>query len=544
MMPSLMSPRAGTVRHVRLHHRARMEGGDLVVVAVGHDHRLRGVACPSTARTNSVLDAQRAQALAGSSAPSLPTAAIGSGSPPSSLQAVGDVAGAAAELAPQRRHQERHVQDVQLVRQDLLGEAAREGHDGVEGERSADHGCHGISSRIEEGVERRCGGSGIEDLDRVAGDAQSPRGAEQHGCRPAARRRPAAAAPARRSRAGASTRRATSWSLRVGEASARSQGIASGSAPRLRSVTAEAVGVAAAARVKRGALDRDVVDPARRARCVQPSSRAQRVQQRPQRRASAPPARSRNWQRDLHEPAAPASSSAPASQRERAPGPRASAPALGAARTKSASRRRRLVAVGRSTRTSRRLGRTASRPARRGAARSRGGASAARCGRRAAGRLAPASSVGALGRRSAVGAAASAVEPRVERQLATRASARSSVGRVVGRRRPARSARRRRAERDRRRPARRWRRRVGRRRLRSRAAGGARQRVRRWRAATASSRRGASRSQVEQALERVEDLVAAAAAHPAFGDLELVLHDLEDRAAGGAARDQAHARRS
>jgi hypothetical protein len=42
------------------------------------------------------------------------------------LQAVGDVAGAAAKIAPQRGHQERHVQDVQLVGQDLLGKAALE----------------------------------------------------------------------------------------------------------------------------------------------------------------------------------------------------------------------------------------------------------------------------------------------------------------------------------------------------------------------------------------------------------------------------------
>ena len=38
-------------------------------------------------------------------------------------------------------------------------------------------------------------------------------------------------------------------------------------------------------------------------------------------------------------------------------------------------------------------------------------------------------------------------------------------------------------------------------------------------------------AEVEQALERVEDRVAAAAAHPAFGDLELILHDAEDGSA-------------
>jgi hypothetical protein len=32
------------------------------------------------------------------------------------FQVVRDIAGAAAELAPQVRHQERHIQDVQLIR--------------------------------------------------------------------------------------------------------------------------------------------------------------------------------------------------------------------------------------------------------------------------------------------------------------------------------------------------------------------------------------------------------------------------------------------
>ena len=44
----------------------------------------------------------------------------------------------------------------------------------------------------------------------------------------------------------------------------------------------------------------------------------------------------------------------------------------------------------------------------------------------------------------------------------------------------------------------------------------------------------------EQALRRVEDFGAAPAAHPAVGDLQLVLHHAEHRAAGGAARGQAH----
>ena len=47
-------------------------------------------------------------------------------------------------------------------------------------------------------------------------------------------------------------------------------------------------------------------------------------------------------------------------------------------------------------------------------------------------------------------------------------------------------------------------------------------------------------AEVEEALEGVEDGVAATAAHPALGDLELVLDDSKRRPARGAARRQAH----
>ena len=54
------------------------------------------------------------------------------------LEVVGDVAGAAAELAAHARYQERNVQDVDLVRQDVFLELVLEHHDGVVGERTAD----------------------------------------------------------------------------------------------------------------------------------------------------------------------------------------------------------------------------------------------------------------------------------------------------------------------------------------------------------------------------------------------------------------------
>ena len=46
--------------------------------------------------------------------------------------------------------------------------------------------------------------------------------------------------------------------------------------------------------------------------------------------------------------------------------------------------------------------------------------------------------------------------------------------------------------------------------------------------------------EIEEALERVENLVASAAADPALRNLELILDDAEDSSARGAARRQTH----
>jgi hypothetical protein len=63
------------------------------------------------------------------------------------MKRVGDVAGTAAELASQRRHQERDVQDVHLVGQDLLRETAWKVGDGVEGQGATDQGGHNVSGK-------------------------------------------------------------------------------------------------------------------------------------------------------------------------------------------------------------------------------------------------------------------------------------------------------------------------------------------------------------------------------------------------------------
>jgi hypothetical protein len=102
---------------VRLHHGAGVEGGDLVVVPVGHDHGLRGVGAGHLAHELGA-DAQVVQALQVAGAV-VPTVAMGSGVPPSwrrrrrCCRRSRRSRGAAG-------HQERDVQDVQLVGQDLV----------------------------------------------------------------------------------------------------------------------------------------------------------------------------------------------------------------------------------------------------------------------------------------------------------------------------------------------------------------------------------------------------------------------------------------
>ena len=49
-------------------------------------------------------------------------------------QIVGDVGGTAAELAAQGRHQERHIEHVDLVRQDVFAKTPLEHHDVVVGD--------------------------------------------------------------------------------------------------------------------------------------------------------------------------------------------------------------------------------------------------------------------------------------------------------------------------------------------------------------------------------------------------------------------------
>jgi len=117
-----------------------VEGGDLVVVVVGGDERLRGEQLVDH------LDAVEADALLAE--PFAVRAEVRAhrghrdGVAAEQLEVVGDVAGAATELAAHPRHQEGHVEDVHLVRQDVVLELVGEHHDGVVSQGTTDQGSH------------------------------------------------------------------------------------------------------------------------------------------------------------------------------------------------------------------------------------------------------------------------------------------------------------------------------------------------------------------------------------------------------------------
>ncbi len=109
---------------VGMTHRAGMEGGDLVVVHVGRDVGLGG-----KGRRHLEQEAPRYTVLihpGGIGREIVADRAHRFTLAAEQLQIEGDVAGAAAELAAQLRHQKRHVQHMDLIRQDLIARSGPE----------------------------------------------------------------------------------------------------------------------------------------------------------------------------------------------------------------------------------------------------------------------------------------------------------------------------------------------------------------------------------------------------------------------------------
>src|SRR3989338_4058117 len=121
-------------------HRAGVERGDLVVIQIGGDERLPGVAAGDMAdvrlRNAELLQAQRISGKVVADRRHDQRVAA------EQLEVIRDVARAAAELAAHLRHQKRHIQDVNLLGQNVLLELIRKYHDGVVGHRTANQCVH------------------------------------------------------------------------------------------------------------------------------------------------------------------------------------------------------------------------------------------------------------------------------------------------------------------------------------------------------------------------------------------------------------------
>ena len=129
---------------VREAHRAGVEGGDLVVVQVGGDERLRREAArdPANVGARQIQRFQPAQIGVGIVADCGHDQRIGA----QQLEIVGDIAGAAAEFPAHFRHQEGDVEDMDLLGQDVVLETVPKDHDVIVGDRAANQRGHGESS--------------------------------------------------------------------------------------------------------------------------------------------------------------------------------------------------------------------------------------------------------------------------------------------------------------------------------------------------------------------------------------------------------------
>jgi len=114
--------------------------GDLVVVEVGGDERLGGERLGYLAHVVEV-DVEALEALEVEQR-IVSNCAHDQGVGAQAFQVVGDIPGAAAELASELGNEKGHVEDVDLLGKDVLAEVAGEHHDVVVGNRTADQDAH------------------------------------------------------------------------------------------------------------------------------------------------------------------------------------------------------------------------------------------------------------------------------------------------------------------------------------------------------------------------------------------------------------------
>ncbi len=117
-------------------HGAGMEGGDLVVIQIGGDKGLPGVAVGDgldvAARQTQAIQTGRIRGKIFAHGGHNQRFAA------QQLQVIGNIAGATAELTAHFWHQKGYVQDVNLFRQDVIFELILKHHNGVVGHGATD----------------------------------------------------------------------------------------------------------------------------------------------------------------------------------------------------------------------------------------------------------------------------------------------------------------------------------------------------------------------------------------------------------------------
>ncbi|MPN36864.1 hypothetical protein SDC9_184376 [bioreactor metagenome] len=134
---------AGRISHlvqVRMHHRTRVEGSDLVIVEIRRNEGLCGIGTRH-GQHMILTQAQIIETL--SVGPSIITdGGHDQRVSAQQMKVVSDIPGTATKFTPQIRYQKGDIQDVDLLGQDMVLETVVKNHDGVVSHRTTDKNGH------------------------------------------------------------------------------------------------------------------------------------------------------------------------------------------------------------------------------------------------------------------------------------------------------------------------------------------------------------------------------------------------------------------